>query len=78
MFEFIVNTFTWIKDLVGTIGSFVKSLLDGLKTIFTTLPLVANFATNAIGRLPSIIAVFAVLTISISIIYIIVGRETGG
>lgn len=78
MFEFFSNAIAWFQDLIESIGSFFESFINGLLTIFRTLPVVLNFGTSSVARLPSILSVFAILTISISIIYIIVGRNTGG
>lgn len=64
-------------DIISSVIEFFKSLVTGLITLFKLIPQILSTTTSAIGYLPSIIVVFATLTITISVIFIIVGRDTG-
>lgn len=77
MFQSIVNFIQSVWDILQAIVSFVVSTIQGLITMITSLPQILATATSAIGYLPSILSAFATLTITISIIYLIIGRNTG-
>lgn len=78
MFDQIINFFEWIVDTVTTLFNFFGSVVSGLFNIIKSLPMVVSMLTGVIGYLPSTIAAFATITITISIVYLIVGRDTGG
>ena len=78
MFDTIKNFFLWIYNLIVDIVGFITSLVTGLINVLKSIPQILTFITSAIGFLPSVLAVFARLTITISIIYLIVGRNSGG
>lgn len=77
MIQTIGNFFNSIWSIIQSIVSFVVSLVQGLITMITSLPQILATATQAIGYLPAILTAFATLTITISIIYLIIGRNTG-
>lgn len=72
------NFFTWFVDLVTSLVSFLWSLIEGLLRLISLIPTAVTVLTNSIGYLPSILAAFAAATITISVIFIIVGRDEGG
>ena len=74
----MASFFSSIWDIVTSIIEFFKSFIEGLFTFFKLLPGLIAQAITAIGFLPSLVIVFATLTITISVIMIIVGRESGG
>ena len=78
MLDTIKNFFLWIYNLIVDIIGFITSLVTGLINVLKSIPQILTFTTSAIGFLPSVLSVFATLTITISIIYLIVGRHTGG
>lgn len=78
MLETIVNGFNWIMDLLQTIADFIVNIVMGLGNIIKSIPIVINMLTQSIGYLPSTIAAFATITITISVVYLLVGRQTGG
>lgn len=71
---------TGIKNIVG----FIKTLFDILMSVFETLAMVFRYlltivdlAFDTILTFPSWIKAFAVITISISIAYFLIGRNIG-
>ena len=78
MLETIVNGFNWIMDLLQTIADFIVNTIMGLGNIIKSIPMVTNMFTQSIGYLPSTIAAFATIAITISVVYLLVGRQTGG
>ncbi len=74
MFKF----FTWLTDTISALVEFLWTLIKGIIQLISLLPTAANLLTNSIGILPSILVAFATATITISIIFVMVGRSTGG
>ena len=74
MFEF----FNWLVSTVSSLVGFVLQIIDGLFRLIGLIPVAVNVLTQSVGYLPSILAVFAGATITISVIFIIVGRQGGG
>lgn len=78
MLETLSNFFNWVVEIVGTLFDFLMSIISGLYNIIKSIPLVVTMLTGSIGYLPSTLAAFATITITISVVYLIVGRQTGG
>lgn len=78
MLDTIVNGFNWIMDLLQTIADFIVNTIMGLGNIIKSIPMVISMLTQSIGYLPTTIAAFATITITISVVYLLVGRQTGG
>ncbi len=69
-----------IKEIFG----FIKTLFNILMSIFKTIGLafgylikIVQIAFTVISTLPSWLTAFATITICISIVYFIIGRNTG-
>lgn len=78
MLDTISNAFEWIVDLFRTLADFVVNIIMGLANIVTSIPMVVDMLSKSITYLPATVAAFASLTITISIVYLLVGRNTGG
>lgn len=78
MLDTLVNGFNWIMDLLQTIADFIVNTIMGLGNIIKSIPMVISMLTQSIGYLPTTIAAFATITITISVVYLLVGRQTGG
>lgn len=78
MLESIFNAVDWIVDTLSSVFQFLVSMIEGLINIIASFPAVVNMITQSISHLPATIAAFAGITISICIMYVVVGRETGG
>lgn len=70
--------FDWLVDLISSLVSFLFQTCIGLLRLLSLIPTAVRVLTNAVGFLPSIVAAFAAATITISVIFIILGREGGG
>lgn len=77
MLEWMQNAFAALWDIINSIIRFITSVIDGIINIFRILPSIISVATNSLGYLPSMLAAFAAITIAVSVIYLIVGRNTG-
>lgn len=73
----LVNGFTWFINAIRLAFELVFNIIRSIAMLFRYLLTIINLAFTAILTLPPYIQAFAYLTIGISIIYIIVGRNTG-
>ncbi len=74
---------TTIKDLLSsmfdsltTVYSFFQNFIDKLVYFFKLVVSAVGFAADVIATLPDWIQVFAVAAVAVSVIYLIVGRNT--
>lgn len=70
----MLNALKSIMDFFGTILDMVKYLVTGLVQLFVLIPQAFAMLTYSIGFLPSVLLAFAAVAITLSIIYLIVGR----
>ena len=70
----MLNALKSIMDFFGTILDMVKYLVSGLVQLFALIPQAFAMLTYSIGFLPSVLLAFAAVAITISIVYLIVGR----
>lgn len=73
----IINGFTWLINTIKLLFSFIMNFFKAITMLFNYLITIINLAFTTILTLPSYIQAFAYITIAISIIYIIVGRNAG-
>lgn len=78
MLESLSNFFDWFQEIFSSIFTFIKSILTAPLEIFKIIPTVFSYLINSIGNLPTILISFATMTIVISVVYLIAGREQGG
>lgn len=68
--EFIITCWNVISSVLSLLFSLVQSLFD----IFSMLPTIVSMITSSIGFLPDMVMVFAVLSLTVSIMFLVVGR----
>lgn len=73
----VVSGFKWIIEFVKTAWNFVQTIVEGIAQAFTILGRIITLTTQTILTLPSWIQAFMLITITITIIYFIIGRQTG-
>lgn len=78
MLQNILDVVDWLKDTLTTVFDFVVSIFTGFIDILKCIPGVLSVLTSSIAYLPDVVQVFAILTIVICVLYLIVGRDTGG
>lgn len=74
----MLNFFDWLVDTISSLLEFLWTLIKGLIQLISLIPTAVNLLTNSIGILPSLLVGFATATITISVIFVMVGRNTGG
>ena len=70
----MVDALNSILSFFEMIGQFVLYLINGLAQLFMMIPSAFAMLTVSIGTLPSVLLAFATVAISISIIFLIIGR----
>lgn len=61
-------------DFFGTILDFVEYLVTGLVQLIAMIPSAFAMLTYSIGYLPSVLLAFAAVAITLSIVFLILGR----
>lgn len=74
MFKF----FDWLVNTITSLVEFLWTIVKGLIQLISLIPTAVNMLTSSIGILPSLLVGFATATITISVIFILVGRNSGG
>lgn len=74
----IFDFFKQIADFIGSIITFITQMVEGVITLLMLLPKCVTLLTDSIGALPAILVAFATVTITVCVIFIILGREHGG
>ena len=73
--------YDFIEGITGTIEAvwnFFGSIINNLKMLVEYIGLASTTAYNLVASLPTWLQTFATATILVSILYLILGRETGG
>ena len=76
---------SYIIDFLKALGQFFQTALDmavnfiqQLLTFIKLIPVGVNMLVTSVGYLPSILIVFSTLSITVSVIYLVLGRGQGG
>lgn len=70
----MIEFFKSILNAVSTLFDLVKYLVTGLVQLFTMIPSAFSMLTYSIGFLSTVLLGFAAVAITISIVYLIIGR----
>lgn len=70
----MVDALKSVLDFFGTILDFVEYLVTGLVQLITMIPSAFAMLTYSIGYLPSVLLAFAAVAITLSIVFLILGR----
>lgn len=73
----IISGFKWLIDTITMLFDMVMSIFETIAMVFRYLITIVDIAFDTIKTLPPWLSAFAVITISISIAYIIIGRNVG-
>lgn len=75
--EAILEGIQWLIDSLTQFWNLLMSFLESIILSFRYIALVRDIALNAISTLPSWLLSFATITLIISVVYLVVGRESG-
>lgn len=70
----MIEALSGILDFVKTLLSFVEYLVTGLVELLAMIPSAFAMLTYSIGYLPSVLLAFAAVAITLSIVFLILGR----
>ena len=70
----MVDALKSVLDFFGTILDFVEYLVTGLAQLIAMIPSAFAMLTYSIGYLPSVLLAFAAVAITLSIVFLILGR----
>lgn len=73
----IINAFTTLLDIIKMVFDIIMSIFETLAMVFRYLITIVNLVFNTILTLPSWLQAFAIITVSISIAYFLIGRSAG-
>lgn len=73
----IINGFSWFINTIKMIFEMIMSVFETIAMVFRYLITIVDIAFDTIATLPPWIKAFAIITVSISIAYIIIGRNVG-
>ena len=76
--KWLVDAISWIVNLFKTIWSFFLGLIDNLIMLVGYIGDALRLAYNMVDSLPDWLKVFALLTLSVTVLYLVLGRNTGG
>lgn len=71
----IVDILKAIANIIASLIQFIVSTLESLFSLFSNLPQYLSFVTTSINVLPAVIIPFALASISIFVIYLVIGRN---
>ena len=74
----ILDFLQGLIDIIMSLVNLAISLVEGIIQLLGLIPLAVQMLTMSIGILPSILVGFATATITICVIFVIVGRNAGG
>lgn len=70
----LVDALKSVLDFFGTLLNFVEYLVTGLVQLIAMIPSAFAMLTYSIGCLPSVLLAFAAVAITMSIVFLILGR----
>ena len=70
----MIEFFKSVIDFLSMIGRAVTYLFNGLLQLFQMIPAAFAMLTYSIGYLPAMLLAFAAVAITISIVFLIIGR----
>lgn len=76
--QYIIDLFTSLFDIFTSAWKAIGNIVQGLFVFLKNLPQALSLLTNSVMTLPPLVYTFAVVFISISVIYLVLGRDTGG
>ena len=71
----MTSFFSQVIDFLKVVVGLVINLLSALVTLFTEIPRWLSFSTVLVGYLPSALLSFAILAISLSVLFLLLGRS---
>lgn len=75
--QFLFDFVDWLTLILTSLWNFFVNIIDNTILLVKYLGVAANACYTLVSTLPSWLQAFALITIAISIIYMILGRNSG-
>lgn len=76
--QFILDFIDFIVNTITTVWDFFMNIIKNITLMIEYLGIALEICYKAIASMPTWIQAFGTLTITISLLYMLVGRDTGG
>lgn len=76
--QWLINFFTDLSNILSGVINVVISLVKVLVTLITSLPAYISTLTSCVGYLPEVLITWFGLCITVTVIFLILGRRQGG
>lgn len=76
--EFLNNFIDGLTGIIETVYGFFSGFIDNSIMLFKYIGIASTTAYNLVASLPTWLQAFGTVTVLISVIFMILGRETGG
>lgn len=76
--QFITDFIDFFVYTIQSVWDFFTGFIDSILMLFDYLDIVAGLCYNLITSMPSWLQTFGIITILICVLYMILGRQTGG
>lgn len=70
----MIQFFQSIIDFLLSVQSIVRSFVDGIFQLISMIPGALAMVNSSVAAMPSVLVAFAVGMISVSVVYLIIGR----
>lgn len=76
--EAINNFIDWFKSIIDAVSEFFASVVETATQLYEYISYAAEMAYKLVASLPPWLQAFATVTVLVSILFMVLGRETGG
>lgn len=73
----LIDFFEWLGDVITMAFDFLVNIIESTTLLLDYLGLITDFSSDFITSLPSWLQAFGTITITICILYMILGRSAG-
>ncbi len=74
----IIDSLNWLIDVIASVFDWFSDFLENTMKLFGYLGQAVELTGSLIAALPTWLQAFGTITITVSVIYIILGRSSGG
>lgn len=75
--NYIISFFDWITNVIMSIWDFFVNFLESMILLFQYLGVALSNAFNLVTALPSWLLPFGTVTVTVSVLYVVLGRQAG-
>ena len=76
--EFLTDFIDGLTGIIESVWQFFTGFIDNIVMLFEYIGIASSTAYNLVASLPTWLQAFGTVTVLVSVIFMILGRETGG